>query len=57
MTKYQMLIDTINTQLFKMWQSGYNQEFWNEENAKEVSHKIVRQVETFKIKQVEIVND
>lgn len=51
MTKYQMLIDTINSHLFKVWQDGYNQKSWNEENAKELSNTIIRQVELFKINQ------
>ena len=51
MTNYQMIIDTINSQLFKMWQSGYKQELWNEENAKELSNTILCQVEQFKMNQ------
>jgi len=51
MTNYQMIIDTINSQLFKVWQSGYKQELWNEENAKELSNTILRQVEQFKMNQ------
>lgn len=54
MTSYQMMIDTLNSQLFKMWQNGYNKQPWNEENAKELSHTILRQVEIFKMNQVEV---
>lgn len=53
MTNYQMIIDTINSQLFKVWQNGYNQQPWNEENAKEVSNTILRQVEQFKMNQID----
>lgn len=54
MTNYQILIDTLNTHLFKMWQNGYNQQAWNEENAKEIAHTILYQVETFKKRQAEL---
>jgi hypothetical protein len=54
MTSYQMMIDTLNSHLFKMWQNGYNRETWNEENAKEISHTILRQVEIFKKNQVQV---
>jgi len=53
MTNYQMIIDTINSQLFKVWQSGYTQQPWNEQNAKELSNTILRQVEHFKMNQVD----
>jgi len=53
MTLYQMMIDSINSHLFKMWQDGYNKQSWNEENAKEIAHTILHQVETFKKRQIE----
>jgi hypothetical protein len=54
MTKYQMMIDTLSSHLFRMWQNGYNHKSWNEENAREISRTILRQVETFKMNQVEV---
>jgi len=54
MTNYQMMIDTLNSHLFKMWQNGYTHEPWSEENAKELSRTILRQVEMFKMNQVEV---
>lgn len=52
MTNYQKLIDTINQELFKYWQSGSTQQLWNEEEASRTSHKILTYVETYKAYQV-----
>lgn len=52
MTNYQKLIDTINQELFKFWQSGSTQQLWNEEEAKRASHKILTYVEAYKSYQV-----
>lgn len=52
MTDYQMIIDTLASRLFKVWQEGYRQESWNEENAKELANTILRDVEIFKMKKV-----
>lgn len=49
-----MMIDTITSHLFKIWQDGYNQQPWNDENAKELANTILRQVEHYKIMQTEI---
>lgn len=50
MTDYQMIIDTLASRLFKVWQEGYRQESWNEENAKELANTILRDVEIFKMR-------
>ena len=51
MTTYQMLLDSLSSYLFKMWQSGYHKEVWNEENAREMAKLIVHDVEMFKMMQ------
>ena len=50
MTDYQMIIDTLASRLVKVWQEGYRQESWNEENAKELANTILRDVEIFKMR-------
>jgi len=51
MTSYQMLVDSICSRLFRLWQNGCNQESWNEEDAKKIAKLIIRDVESFKINQ------
>ncbi len=47
MTRYDMLIDSIATQLFNSWEDGVNGEQWNDEEAKKVSHDILELVEDY----------
>jgi hypothetical protein len=49
MTNYQMLVDSICSRLFKLWQEGHNKTLWNEENAKEMAKLIIHDVEMFKM--------
>jgi hypothetical protein len=51
MTSYQMLVDSICSRLFRLWQDGCNQESWNEEDAKKIAKLIIRDVESFKMNQ------
>ena len=53
MTSYQILIDTVMSELFNVWKDGANGEAWSEENAREISKIIVKNVEVFKIRQTE----
>lgn len=53
MTSYQILIDTVMSELFNVWKDGANGEAWNEESAREISKLIVKDVEIFKIRQTE----
>ena len=44
-----MLVDSICSRLFKLWQEGHNKTLWNEENAKEMAKLIIHDVEMFKM--------
>jgi hypothetical protein len=54
MTSYQMLLDSICSDLFKVWQDGCNQESWDEPSAKQMAKQIIKNVESFKLMQQDV---
>jgi hypothetical protein len=52
MTTYQILIDTITNEIYQLYNTT---DRWDEEKAKESSHKILELVEQFQTKRVESV--
>lgn len=52
MTTYQILIDTITNEIYQLYNTT---DGWNEEKAKESSHKILELVEEFQTKRAKTV--
>ena len=47
MTRYDMLIDSITTELFNYWEDAVNGEQWNDDAAKQTAHQILEMVEDY----------
>lgn len=47
MTNYDMLIDTICSELYSYWKDGCNGEMWDDQLAKSTAHHILEEVEEF----------
>jgi len=47
MTKYDILIDSIATELFNSWEDGVQGEQWDDTEAKIIAHKILELVESY----------
>lgn len=50
MTNYDILIDTIASELYSFWQDGCNGERWSDDLAKSAAHHILEEVEEFQSK-------
>lgn len=51
MTKYDLLIDGICTELYNLWVSGCDGESWNDDMAKCTAHHILELVEQYQSQQ------
>jgi hypothetical protein len=54
MTKYDVLIDSICSELYTLWVDGCNGEKWDDQLAKSTAHHILEMVEEYQSQQCKL---